>query len=466
MVKRFLETSAWLRASLLLAVAGLSLNAASAAWAQVSAGSTPDSPLAAQLREGQTRQARERSLPDRLPGKPSLPPAFAIPVSPLGFAAPGPLYLGARNSLVSLDFLDENRLLFTFRVPGLMRRDSGGGTDTQERQIRAVVLALPAGTVEAEALWTVHDRVRYLWALKDGHFLLRDRDGVAQGDATLELKPLLQFPGPLLWLEVDPTGQFLVTNSREPAAAEQKPGDVPSPDPAKAVVTVGEQTAALQSGPAQTDLVVRILRRASGQVMLVSRARSTVHLPINAEGYLESLRGNGQQWLLNLNYFTGGSAILGRVESACPPAFEFVSEREVLVTGCAAGGGRKLVAMDTGGRRLWENSTSSAAIWPLIVKSSDGSRLAQETLAVTRDVDARAPFDAEDVKGQLVRVFDAASGNVALEAPASPPLDGGGNVAISPSGRRVAVLNAGAIQVFDLPAPPPLGGVAGGQPGR
>jgi hypothetical protein len=65
-----------------------------------------------------------------------------------------------------------------------------------------------------------------------------------------------------------------------------------------------------------------------------------------------------------------------------------------------------------------------------------------------------------------VRVFDAASGNVALEAPASPPLDGGGNVAISPSGRRVAVLNAGAIQVFDLPAPPPLGGVAGGQPGR
>ncbi len=37
--------------------------------------------------------------------------------------------------------------------------------------------------------------------------------------------------------------------------------------------------------------------------------------------------------------------------------------------------------------------------------------------------------------------------------PASPILDGGGNVAISPSGKRVAVLNAGAIQVFELPAP-------------
>jgi len=38
-----------------------------------------------------------------------------------------------------------------------------------------------------------------------------------------------------------------------------------------------------------------------------------------------------------------------------------------------------------------------------------------------------------------------------LTTPASPVLDGGGNVAISPSGKREAVLNAGAIQVFELP---------------
>jgi len=62
--------------------------------------------------------------------------------------------MGQRFSFVSLDFLDEDRLLFTFRVPGLIHRDAGEG---EERQIRAVVLELPAGAVEAEALWTVHD---------------------------------------------------------------------------------------------------------------------------------------------------------------------------------------------------------------------------------------------------------------------------------------------------------------------
>jgi hypothetical protein len=245
-----------------------------------------------------------------------------------------------------------------------------------------------------------------------------------------------------------------VTNSREPAAATQKPGWVGSSSAASASIAADGQQLPKLSDPAQTDLVVRILRRASGQVMLVSRTRSTVHLPINSEGYLESLRGNGQQWLLNLNYFSGGSRILGRVDSACSPAFDFISEREVLVTACAAGGGRKLVALDTDGHRLWEDMTSPLAIWPLIVRSPDGSRLARETLAVTHEVDAYSPLAAEDVKEQLVRVFDAANGKVALEAPASPALDAGGNVAISPSGRRVAVLNAGAIQVFDLPTPP------------
>lgn len=353
--------------------------------------------------------------------------------------------------MASLDFVDEDRLLFTFRVPGLMRREGGESDWNYERQIRAVVLALPAGTVAAEALWTVHDRVRYLWMLKDGHFLLRDKDGLEQGDATLALKPFLHFPGPLLWMEMDPSQQFLVTNSREPAAVQAKPGDVASPPTAQATVTVDGQK------PDAPDLVLRILRRSSGQVMLVSRVRSAIHLPINADGYLESLRASGEQWVLNLNYFSGGTTAVGRLNSTCSPTFDFISQRELLATACdGSGGSHKLVAMSIDGRRLWENPSSAQAIWPLLVMAPDGLRLARETLAVNHAINAYSPLDAEDIKGQLVRVFDAANGKVALETSASPPLDAGGNVAISPSGRRVAVLNAGAIKVFDLPEPPRL----------
>ncbi len=87
----------------------------------------------------------------------------------------------------------------------------------------------------------------------------------------------------------------------------------------------------------------------------------------------------------------------------------------------------------------------------------------RETLAVNHEINAYSPLDSDDIKGQLVRVFDAVSGKVALEAPATPALDAGGNVAISPSGRRVALLNAGALEVFDLPPPPALTDTANGQ---
>jgi len=447
-----------LRAAVVLAVAGLAPITLPAVHAQAGNAIAADPPAAPQPHDAQWKAMKERLRSDRLPDKPSVPPAFTIPVEKLGFSAPSVNYLGQRLCVASLDFLDENRLLFTFRVPGLLHRDPSDNGDSGERQIRALVLVLPAGTMEAEALWTVHDRAPYLWMLKDGHFLLRDRDSLRQGDSTLVLKPSLQFPGPLLWLETDPGEQFLVTNSREPATATPKPGLVTSPASAEAAVSTDRERAEAQQGKSAPDLVLRILRRDSGKVMLVSRVRSVVHLPINADGYLELLRGNGQQWILNLDYFEGGSSTLVRVESDCTPNFDFVSQREVLVTSCATSGASNLVAVDTGGRQLWQDATSGALVWPLVKMSPNGLRIARETLAVNHAMNAFAPMDSEDVKGQVVRVLDAANGKLALEAPASPALDGGGNMAISPSGRRVAVLNSGAIQVFELPAPEPLPG--------
>ncbi|MGD0348028.1 MAG: hypothetical protein ABSA85_14795 [Terracidiphilus sp.] len=397
---------------------------------------------------------KERLLADHFPDQPSLPPVGSVPLAPLGFTAPSSNYLGSRNTFVSLDFIDEDRLLFTFRVPGLIHRDLKTGEESNERQIRAVVLKLPQGTdearIEAEALWTVHDRVRYLWPLKSGHFLLRDRNNLFEGDATLRLKPFLDFPGPLLRVELDPEQQFLVTNSREPFVAEPKSGQVLSPATASATVTSDEDDAAAQED--RPELVVRILRRTTGEVMLVSRVRTAVHLPINNVGYIENLRGQGTMWMLNLSYFTGGSKLLGSVETACDPDDEFLSQDEILITGCNSDGASKLVAMTTEGKTLWISQAPSTEVWPQLAVAPNGSRLAWTTLDASHPVSMFAPMNSEDVKEQSVTVFDAATGDIAFVSPLSPILDAGGNVAISPSGRRVALVNAGAIQIFDLPA--------------
>ena len=73
---------------------------------------------------------------------------------------------------MSLDFIDEDRLLFTFHVSGLMERDAGDDLKGTQQQIQAKVVAVSTGKVESEAAWIVPDRLRYLWMLNDGHFLL------------------------------------------------------------------------------------------------------------------------------------------------------------------------------------------------------------------------------------------------------------------------------------------------------
>ena len=410
--------------------------------------------VATSAAQGQLFGHHEKDKADTPPAEPSRPKhpasqtaAFTIPVEPLGFFAPGAIYQGQRESLVSLDFLDEEHLLFTFHAPGLIRRE-GNPAAGDERQIRAVVLALPTGTLNAEALWTLHDRGRYLWMLNDGHFLLRDQKNLQLGDASLELKPSLLFQGPLLWLELDPSQDLIATDSREPAGTKSQAGTVPSPATASAWITSDEV-----KQYAQPDIVLRIVRRATGQVMLVSRTRTTVHLPINAEGYVESLRGKGRDWALNLNYFRGGNRVMGSLDSMCAPSVEFVSNPEVLVTTCNPDNSRWMVAMSTDGKRFWNVAKPPTQIWPRLIMAPNGLRFARETLTVTHPIDTFAPLSFDDVTGQLVEVYDAISGKVELTASASPILDGGGNVAISPSARRVAILDAGAIQVYELPAP-------------
>jgi len=383
-----------------------------------------------------------RELSNRFPDKPTIAPRWSIPVDSLGFAAPSANYLGYRYTMASLDFLGENRLLFTFRVPGLLRREPGNESEDQHR-IRAVVLALPSGAVQSETNWMLHDYSRYLWVVDNNHFLLRDLNVLYEGDAELDRKPLLEFPGALLSIGLNPGGQYLVTNSDEPVQKTKNSGD--STDAG----TNGNSNAV-------PDLVLRIFRRDSKQVLFVKRVRTTVQLPINRDGAIAALHGNGVEWMVNLDYFTGQTRELGMVKSDCAPDLDFLSESMALVTACSNRGDNALVAMTTTGGTRWIDLTTDRLVWPLIATARNGLRFVRESLYMSHQVGVSSPIGGNDIKGQWVRVFDAATGRVVFETQATPMLDAGGNVAISPSGRRVAVLNGDTIQVFELPVPPAL----------
>lgn len=389
---------------------------------------------------------KAHNLFDRYPDHPSEAPAFSIPTGPFGYSIPGPIYETRLDALVSLDFLDENRLLFTFHVPGgLMQRNADDNED-KKRHISAVVVSLPSGKIDAKDTWVLHDRMRYLWMLRDGHFLLRDADGLRDGDASLKLKPFVQFYGHLLWVEADPTDHFLMTNSLEPPSA---------PVSAKDAAESGSTGA---SGDPPATLTVRTLSLPSGEVFRTSRVPwtyQTSDLPMNFDGYLEAKSAGKRQWNLDLSYFAGGGHVIASVPSTCAPQTSYISHREMLVTTCDPLGGWKLSAImvSTGGSR-WAQNLSTNGIWPLLIMSPDGSWIARETLILNHALNGHNKhYTMQDVRGQLVRVIDALNGKLMLEVPVKPLLLSGGNVAFSPSGKRVAILNGASIEVFNLPAP-------------
>jgi hypothetical protein len=411
-------------------------------------------------------------------GKDAPLPTIVLPTAPLGFASPAPFYLGDRFAQASLNFLDEDNLLFTFRVPGLIPREpvAPGQPAQDERHVRAVTLSLPTGKVTAEGLWVLHDYSRYLWMLKGQKFLLRDKNTLLIGDASLHMEPFLRFPGPISTIEFDPNQNWLVADTTEPPAPEQSDSSNTTPDRFSSASTAAASMAVsghldldMQSPSASQDLV-RVLNMDTRKVMLFSRVHTAIHLPIDGEGYYEALRGDGARWLISFEYFQGASKPLGWVDSTCNPALDAVAPGIVLASGCTATGARHLTVLsrdrDKDHCRLWDTALAPTKIWPLLASSADGLRLARSTLEVSHPVGPYNPLDNDDIRGQSVQVYDLATGKVELTVPASPVLDAGGNFALSPSGKRFAVLNAGNILVFDLPpapsvpAPPPPSAIA------
>ncbi len=376
-----------------------------------------------------------------LPGKPSLAPTAVIPLAPLGFAPPkSSYYLGRQIHLISLDFLDENRLLFTFHPSGLMRRETDDAGTGVQRQIKALVLRLPEGEVEAEATWTVSDRARYLWMLKDSKFLLLTTDGLAEGDEKLQTAPLPDLQNRVLSVALNPGQQILVTTS-----------------PASGGAASADQVSADRSDP-----ILRAIERSSGKVILTRQGQSVSSFPVNSVGYVEASSPQKYHWVLSLKSFTGGSKVLTDVLSGCSPKFDFISDDNLFLTTCTPEGGLKLAVLTTEGHTLWATDAPPEPVWPLLVMAPDGSRLAREALVLNDSVNLKKhPKFVKAIKGQEVKVLDAANGKLVLEAPLDPILDGGGNVAFSPSGRRFAIVNDGAIQIFDLPPAASTSGVAG-----
>ncbi|MGB6134389.1 MAG: hypothetical protein WBG54_21620 [Acidobacteriaceae bacterium] len=381
-------------------------------------------------------------LHDQPAPPPGPAPSLRIPVAPLGYESPNAFYLTARLSSASLGFFDQNRLLFTFRIGGLLPRLPSDRSDDDDQEIRAVVLDLRTGKVLAQTQWRMHDRGQYLWPFIDGQFLLRIRDSLFTLGPSLELHPWMTSSTQLRAVELSPDRATIAIETSAPPQPHTGPtlGDAP----------VSEDQA----------VHVSILASASpAHLLAVSQAEQAVLVPLTSHGLLDATQDKLiGLWDIHDVPFRGSPRFLGNVRSTCHPTVQPLSATVALVSACAPDLDlRPVYGISTvTGKELWQANWQSKYVWGWFDCALDGSRFAYESIESTEPVNAFGSLDEGELGRQLAGVYDTDTGKPVLVLDATPVLSAGQNLALSPDGRRLAILRHGAIEVYDLPpvAPP------------
>ncbi len=368
----------------------------------------------------------------------------SIPVGPLGYHPPGVLYMLSKLSFGSLDFIDSSHLLFTFHESRLLRRIDANDPTEDDQMIHAVVLGVPGGQVSASADWLMRDRDRYLWPLGDGRFLVRQRNTYFTTDSSLKLHGFIGSPTQVRATEVSPDGQILVVEEdyeKHTPEVHQK---------------LAAEAARLGEPPPDEDIELALVNLSNRAVRVALRVELPIALPVTSSGYLNVTREKDDEFVMHFIPFQGQEVILGKVNSSCTPRERFLNANVLMIESCSPV--TDDVLLDTwtiDGRRLWRGRRDGRSVWPTFATAQNGSRFAVGMLRTTHSINLADSLNDEDVKQQMVQVFDTRTGALLLTTDASPIQSAGQNFALSPDGARLAVLREGAIEVFAVPSAPP-----------
>ena len=371
-------------------------------------------------------------------------PSSRIEVAPLGYTSPSKFYLVARFATASLDFIDNTHLLFTFREGGLLPRVPGDPRDDEDQVIRAMVLDIPTGKVVQQTRWRMHDRQRYLWAIGDGQFLVRQRNSLYLTGNSLELRPYLQLDTPLQAVEISPDRKLMMVEIDDYDIPNNSLGDQPP----------GSPPAIETKRPSTKILMVRL---ADHMVIAESKSRHSIELPLLANSFLEVFEGDRpDSWIIRNKPFTGEPSVITQLKSACDPAVITLSGNVALASACPGGSSDHIVtAYSLKGTVLWQDRWHDRYIWPTFEFAENGSRFAFGSLEINHSLGSMDPFGEDDVNAQMVGVFDTDTGKLNLVKTASPVLSSGHNYALSADGSAFAILREGAIEIYNLPPAAP-----------
>lgn len=390
-------------------------------------------------------------------------PEVRIPLEPLGYAPLLPEFLQSGNSLLTVDFVDNDHLLVTFALRKLLKRDLDPGPDDDDRMIAAVLLDLPGGKMMARTEFRVHDRARYLWNIGGGRFLLRIKDrlsvfapmqGIAKGDAFRQ-EDVLGGDRHIVAILLSSNKDLLTVETTS------RPG-----------VQIDAEGAAEDHAPVQVNFYR--LSAGEGQNLNLTfagviRTQDAVEFPMTSAGILNITTSGNNTWLFDFDEHSGKVDQLLAFDTSCAPRAVFVANSEFVVFGCRGSDDKKdFAGFNLQGDQMWQQNFFQTFTAPTFDFAPAAGRFALGRIIVS-GITGSDLVPSGAVTGQDVRVYQTNSGKQLMKIDCTPIVRSGENFALSADGLRLAVIrqamvyhpatkedyawteNSTGVEVYDLP---------------
>jgi hypothetical protein len=378
-------------------------------------------------------------------------PVARIPLEDLGYQNFAARMLAVGNSLLTVDFVDEDHLLVTFGVRRLLKRLADDPPNDDDRTVLALLLELPSGKVLAQTEWRLHDQGRYLWPLTHGTFLLRTRDTLTAFSPLANLAAGHPFEQ-RNFLHTDRQIQAVLLPPEEDLLTLETSAPQPIPDD-----TAGLQLPAPRTTPVRITFF-RLVENPQNPAQIIpasygiAEASTPVNIPLNASGYLNVLDQGHQTWAFDFHSYTGKIYQLALLDSTCRPLPIFVSRGEFLALSCHGGNDRRqLSAFNLNGDAMWEQVIGAPFLFPYFSFSPSSGRFAISRVSTLSAAIATTDMSASELTGQSVDVYQINSGDLLLHTDCSPIARAGQNFALSPAGTSFVAIRNQVIEVYHLP---------------
>ncbi len=106
------------------------------------------------------------------------------------------------------------------------------------------------------------------------------------------------------------------------------------------------------------------------------------------------------------------------------------------------------------GEEMWQQNLFGDYVAPSLAFAPSSGRFVLSRVLSRVPVNAGDSISSESISSQSITVFQAESGTQVLHAECSPVQRSGQNFALSPDGLSLAVIHAGAIEIYSLPPLP------------